>query len=276
MDNELRKKIIDEFASGNVAEATELLLENEPQYLYKYRSGKSYDIDALKKKKLWISRATEVDDEEDGKIYIEDIFKQALKLMQQENNEYKAPKYEETVNHISDITKQEVFICSFSEVCENDDMWKRYANDSSGFCIEYNFKDLFIKDLICLPVSYEEKSPLGPAEFKTKESMFFSALYRKNMVGENGEDWNGQREWRWACYEKTLGLSKDENGMLISAPMPHKIIVGRNASALLKEQLQEAIDYLGENIPIVAMDDDRVINEGKDITKLVLGSIKRE
>ena len=52
MDNELRKKIIDEFASGNVTEATELLLENVPQYLYRYRSGKSYDIDALKKKKM--------------------------------------------------------------------------------------------------------------------------------------------------------------------------------------------------------------------------------
>lgn len=253
MENDIRREVIDLFVQNESDRACDLILKNKPEFLYKYRSGALRDIEALKKGKLWIARATEMDDDEEGRVFLKSIFKSAVKDMAEADEKYKDPKYEYIVDNIDEITRKETFICSLSEIYTNEDMWNRYANESKGFCIEYKFDEIFCfnkNGLRCLPVTYGTKKPLGPKDFKDVNALVFSALYRKNEIGNKGEDWNGQREWRIACFEKTLGELEKPNGTSIEVPVPSRIILGKNASDDLQKQLTDAIADMKASIEL--------------------------
>lgn len=72
--------------------------------------------------------------------------------------------------------------------------------------------------------------------------MIFRQLFTKYPVGKNGEPWSEKLEWRYACFSKTLEISEDEKGMLISVPIPRKIIFGKN---MLEENKTQIIDWIG-------------------------------
>ena len=94
MNNDIRNEIIDCSIEENTRRAKELIEQNKPMFLYKYRVGNDYDIDALKQNKIWISRATEMDDEEEGKLYInKEEFAQALEIMEENDPKFRNSKY---------------------------------------------------------------------------------------------------------------------------------------------------------------------------------------
>lgn len=78
-------------------------------------------------------------------------------------------------------------------------------------------------------------------------------LYTKYPVGSNGEHWSEQLEWRYACYEKNLGVLDNEKGKLISVPLPKKIIFGKNMSEENKIQILSWIKEKRYNIAIQQM-----------------------
>lgn len=256
MEDNIRTEIINSIINGDIDHASELVETHKPEYLYKYRSGSDYDLDALRKKSIWISRATEMDDDADGRLYVSKDFKEKFEIAKEFNPEFQEPKYEEAVYGIENLSKQGCFISSFSELNDNEDMWNRYANENKGFCIQYRFLDLLSPngyDLICLPISYEDKKPLGVEELTSKHNMVFTTLYKKNIEGIYGEDWKGQREWRWSCYEKTLGLEKNQNGMLIAVPKPTRIFIGKNATEDLMIQLENVVKDIGGNVELIKL-----------------------
>ena len=57
MEDNIRTEIINSIINGDIDHASELVETHKPEYLYKYRSGSDYDLDALRKKSIWISRA---------------------------------------------------------------------------------------------------------------------------------------------------------------------------------------------------------------------------
>lgn len=246
MEQEIRKEIVKLLCMGKTDLAVEIIQLTHPDFLYKYRSGKERDIDALKNNKLWLGRATLMDDKEDGRLYVSNDIKKALRYAAAREPKFKNPKYKKAIENIADNTERQVFICSFSELCDNEDMWDRYASNKTGFCIEYKFVDLFVKaneyPLICLPISYEEKKPLRLEECGSKQNMIFTTLYKKCIIGVNEEDWKGQEEWRWSCFEGSLGKLDKPEGKLVSAPTPTKIIVGENSSEKLKRDIAEWIN----------------------------------
>lgn len=63
----------------------------------------------------------------------------------------------------------------------------------------------------------------------------------------------GQREWRWSCYEKTLGLEKNQNGMLIAVPKPTRIFIGKNATEDLMIQLENVVKDIGGNVELIKL-----------------------
>ena len=257
MDDNIRSEIIELFVRNEWDRAIDLIMKNRPKFLYKYRSGALRNIESLKNGKIWISRATELDDVEEGRVFLDPIFKSAVKAMAQAEDKYKDPKYEYTVNNIAEITQKEMFVCSLAELYTNDDMWDRYADHSKGFCIEYKFDEIFCFDkngLICLPVTYGDKEPLRPGDFKDANNWVFSALYRKNEIGNQGQDWKGQREWRIACFKKTLGKLQKPEGTLISVPTPSRIIIGKKASDDLKKQLSDTVAGMKANIELKELD----------------------
>lgn len=76
MEDNIRTEIINSIINGDIDHASELVETHKPEYLYKYRSGSDYDLDALRKKSIWISRATEMDDDADGRLYVSKDFKE--------------------------------------------------------------------------------------------------------------------------------------------------------------------------------------------------------
>lgn len=122
-----------------------------------------------------------MDDDADGRLYVSKDFKEKFEIAKEFNPEFQEPKYAEAVYGIENLSKQGCFISSFSELNDNEDMWNRYANENKGFCIQYRFLDLLSPngyDLICLPISYEDKKPLGVEELTSKHNMVFTTLYK--------------------------------------------------------------------------------------------------
>lgn len=85
-----------------------------------------------------------MDDEEDGRLYMSDDFKIKFENAREENPKFNDVKYVDSVYNLAEETKNNSFISSFSELNDNEDMWKRYANNNCGFCLEYRFDDIFI------------------------------------------------------------------------------------------------------------------------------------
>ena len=136
--------------------------------------------------------------------------------------------------------KKEIGICSLSENYDDEEMWEKYANKSTGYCIEYDMKDYQnIQNLIA--VNYVEenkretnliiqlcKSLLGGlienlSDFKlvADKSAYISLFCTKY------KKWSYQNEWR------ILGGANSK----ITAPKINRIIIGKDAT-------KETIDKL--------------------------------
>lgn len=254
MNNDIRNEIIDCSIEENTRRAKELIEQNKPMFLYKYRVGNDYDIDALKQNKIWISRATEMDDEEEGKLYInKEEFAQALEIMEENDPKFRNSKYRKTIEKVPLEVKKSTLICSFSEICDNEDMWNKYANQKRGFCIEYKFDELFReeKNPLLYPVAYIDEKPIFGIKDCNKKKMVFLTLYKKTKIGCNGEQWLEQKEWRYACFEKNLNLSDKEKGCLISVSKPTKIYFGKNSSDYLKMQIKKWVSEEKQDIELI-------------------------
>jgi len=236
MTDEKRKEVLELLLKDD--KPTELIVQYCPQYLYKYRSGNSRDLDALERDTIWIGNATRMDDPYDSMQMLTDEFKakmlSAIFCEKKFNNE----KY---WRHLEpDSIQKGCFICSFSEVNNNQDMWDRYANKEQGICIEYRTEDLFRNvGMPLLPVYYEEKKS-DDEEVLSKLSSA-ALMYRnfliKDKEGKNGEDWYSQREWRIIARHNILGIEESDEGKCIAVPKPTKIILGKNSSDDLKRRI---------------------------------------
>ncbi len=125
--------------------------------------------------------------------------------------------------------REEVGVCSLAESSGIEKMWERYANNSTGYCIEYCVDDYtFNKDI--LPVVYEDNKEtdllnmlLGSfmgyfiegmtnGLIKTDKSHYVRLLLTKAM------EWEYQQEWR---------IVGDAN-MHATAPQINRIFLGKN------------------------------------------------
>ncbi|MGV8983838.1 DUF2971 domain-containing protein [Clostridium sp.] len=84
-------------------------------------------------------------------------------------------------------------ICSFSEISDEILMWSHYADNHTGFCIGYNFKEINndLRELM-LPVRYSEDI-LDITKFyfpDTNNSLIMNAMTRKL------KSWEYEKEWR--------------------------------------------------------------------------------
>lgn len=154
MTDEKRKEVLElllkDCSPGKIIE------ENLPQYLYKYRSGSEWDLDALENDSVWMGSAIEMDDPLDSKLLLTDEFRKQIEYVVNNVEHFKKEKYRVYLNDNS--VQKDCFLCSLSEISDSDDMWERYANNEQGFCIEYNTEELICKiGLPLLPVYYGEK-----------------------------------------------------------------------------------------------------------------------
>lgn len=256
MDEQCRSKFVKALMKNEMDTVNKLIAVAAPKSLFKYRYGEQRDIEALKENKVWIGRAIYLDDSEDARFRVKNTYAicQCIDMLAVQNEKFKNHKYKRDVLSIADTSKKDSFVCSFSETKKNEYMWENYANGYNGFCIEYDFWELKnVNNLLLAPVSYSLKRELDIRECDSKQWMVFMQLYTKYPVGSNGEHWSEQLEWRYACYEKNLGVLDNEKGKLISVPLPKKIIFGKNMSEENKIQILSWIKEKRYNIAIQQM-----------------------
>ena len=125
--------------------------------------------------------------------------------------------------------KQSIGICSLSDSSNIEKQWEQYANNETGYCIEYDVSDYKLNSNL-FPVVYEDDrknnitmvlvalvvnsfvKDISDNQIKTDITQYFRLFLTKNTV------WDYQREWR------ILG---DANSKEI-APKIKTIYLGKN------------------------------------------------
>lgn len=259
---ELLKLLLDEYNIEDIKENNDsfylhklqnIIENNFPPYLYKYRPGNDWDLDALENDSIWMSIATKVDDPEDSKILITDEFRNQIDFVVNNIDCFDNDKYKKLLE--DSVIQGECFLCSLSEISDSEDMWGRYANDSQGICIEYDARELWSNlRFLLLPVCYRKKISYSAEMFanSSKKKIIITNFLAKNKEGIEKEDWYSQREWRIIAFRETLGLGKDENGKCIKIIKPTRVILGKNVSQRVKSWITRWKEKAGnESIRIV-------------------------
>lgn len=229
---------------------SDLIKKNIPPFLYKYRSGYDWDLNALENNQLWMGNATKMDDPVDSKMLFDNKFLEQVQYLVNYNDRFSSEKYKKILE--KDVIQKDCYLCSLSEVSDNSDMWDRYANKERGFCIEYDTVSLIQNvGLPILPVYYDEKEKNNASSISSssKKKIILLNYLIKNWTGEDGEDWHSQREWRIIGFTKNLEIGEtDVNGKCIKAIKPNRIILGKYISCEVKNRILQYAKCNGDLI----------------------------
>ena len=136
--------------------------------------------------------------------------------------------------------REKMGVCSLADSPNNKELWKNYAKDSTGYCVEYEMDDYEYNNLL-FPVDYVEerqtnlvvqlvKSFIGHMitqfsnnQLQADESSYLRLFTTKNTI------WNYQKEWR---------LLGDANTKL-KAPKIKAIYLGKNVSKENEEKINK-------------------------------------
>ena len=149
--------------------------------LYKYRRFEEHSLSILRDETLWCPKASELNDPGEFKFRLTEdsvygiaIDKGSLAVAEQQ-------------------VKGLRVVC-LSETDDNIRMWSRYADEHTGFCIEFERNennDLGNWDL-CVPVSYRHNNEVPKFTSAEIESR---AAFAK-IVSSKASAWAYEREWR--------------------------------------------------------------------------------
>ena len=148
-------------------------------------------------------------------------------------------------------------ICSFAITADNDDLWKRYGDGETGYCVEYDTKDYEYKNRI-LPVIYDDNrnyriimailgnfigtfvTSISHGEIKADNTHYLRLFLSKTTK------WEQQDEWRI--------VDPGNPDSDFSAPAIKRIILGKNVS---KKNEKEMRDFCERNkIEIILISSD--------------------
>lgn len=156
-----------------------------------------------------------------------DFFGNILERMQ----EPEIGRHMEKLLNLAYNARDEIGICSLSEIADSAEMWKNYASKSSGYCIEFDMKD-YEYALEIFPVLYSDKRDtdilstilfgllgnfifgLSAGEIAPDKSQYLRLFLTKNTI------WQYQKEWR------IIGNANEK----IKSPKIKTIYVGENAA----------------------------------------------
>lgn len=134
--------------------------------------------------------------------------------------------------------REKMGICSLADSPNNEELWKNYAKDSTGYCVEYEMEDYEYNNFL-FPVDYVEerqtnlvmqlvKSFIGQMitqfshdQLQADKSSYLRLFTTKNTI------WDYQKEWR---------LLGDANTKL-KGPKIKTIYLGKNVSKENEEKI---------------------------------------
>ena len=232
-----------------------LLLEHAPDSLYRYRRGTEKDIENLRENKIWMSIPSEFNDPFDFKVYVncESVAKELINanpeikvLMLTRGITEEDPIYMDFLNEIKTkerelneelmMKRDRVYMSCLSEKRNSLLMWSHYADCHTGFCIGYNFKQLFeVYGINLLPVGYSNDFFVIDTlrKFANHKDIFMKAARTKSL------EWSYEKEWR------ILGSYKinesNQKGMLLDMPIPCSIYMGCRIKKDVENQLKNIL-----------------------------------
>lgn len=141
--------------------------------------------------------------------------------------------------------RRDMGICSLSELQNSSEMWENYADNSKGYCIEYDMQNY--ENMYALyPVVYQDNREnnivtsilssfigkmifgMSYGQIAADKSQFIRLFLTKDLV------WSYQKEWR---------LLGDANYKL-PAPKIHTIYLGKN---MLEQDKRQMVGYCKEH-----------------------------
>lgn len=151
------------------------------------------------------------------------------------------PKIKEQLENLLTLAyraRQEMGICSLSELKDSEEMWTNYADGEKGYCIEYDLQGYENVNLL-FPVVYQDNREtnivinmvaafigqmvvgMSYGQIKADRSQFIRMFLTKDTK------WAYQKEWR------LLGDAYDK----LPAPTIHAIFLGKNMDDQNKKQI---------------------------------------
>lgn len=135
--------------------------------------------------------------------------------------------------------RDNLFVSCFSEKRNLGSlrMWGHYANCHTGFCMEYDFREIHQKvqqkrSLSMVPIVYQQtynvKEPKGNASQAEFRRFYLEVAFTKAL------EWQYENEWRLLDIPED---KKEENGFSISFIKPMSIYIGCKASEQLIKDL---------------------------------------
>ncbi|MCJ8173213.1 DUF2971 domain-containing protein [Clostridium botulinum] len=248
--------------------ADELILKIAPKKLYKYRSCSEESIENFESNTLWLSSPQHFNDPYDFKPHMSNdgLWKSCLSTNKELNKLYRncksictheqmeefqasiAPMIEENKKDMElkfEQFRNNICICSLSEIKDSLLMWSHYSDSYKGFCIEYDFNDMHnrLKGLLH-PVFYDSKV-IDIAKYTKYKNIHLLAILNKS------KEWSYEDEWR------IIGHDDSFKGANWPVPKPKAIYFGCNMSNLHVDRLSKIADKLDIDKYLMKMKPDK-------------------
>jgi len=164
-----------------------------------------------------------------------------INMMANFPEQFDKPEMKEKMTRLIQLgleAREKMGICSLAESPDIEYMWRNYASNSSGYCVEYSIAD-YVNSGLVFPVIYREKKEtdivtqivatfLGQmirgmtyGQIESDRSQFIRLFVTKDVI------WDYQKEWR---------LMGDANAHA-TAPKINRIILGENVSGKDKKAM---------------------------------------
>jgi hypothetical protein len=121
-------------------------------------------------------------------------------------------------------SRESTILTSFTEKNDSIIMWSHYASNHSGFCIEYNFKELGQKNttnILLYPVIYQDKLIDITKYLLTADDTLYNNAITLLAAITKSTEWEYEKEWRLLI---PFGISKNEMNWV--TPIPKAIYMG--------------------------------------------------
>lgn len=272
--------VIHAYSIGDKEAAIDFVMElrerNTEKKLYRFRTPKMHEVEALQKEKIYLCRPSQYEDFEDCKIEydIADLckyfmlnvkpekYEKFFRLMDDNTMQQIIKNMEENpkFKRLNDNIRNECLIACISENY-NSKMWEIYAQNYEGICYEYDLDSIIlgIKNLRFFPVRYvEDRKNTKDIRFDSSDYNDTADAYQRainkymlSCLTKNKVPYAREYEWRLIC--EYMELNNGKTGTLFDFILPSKIILGKNISNI--PEFENAIIGCANNkgIPVKKM-----------------------
>lgn len=205
MNFKARQKYFEIGNSFNDATRIEFLNKNKPKYLYRYRNDSDQNLKNLLDECMWVSLPE----------YLNDPF------------EYEYGVY-----------RNGALISCFTESYNSLLMWSHYSNSHKGYCIKYDFNDLYdYFNSKLVPVIYSSERYVATLSKSGNTDKIINTFIHK------ASEWKYEKEWRVInlipFVQNELEKQYKDNGKCIAMPKPVEIIMGCRSSFELSSKIAQ-------------------------------------